>query len=70
MSDLRSKRLNEQIKGVTGIGFNLGAALIATVAARVTAASKPDLVAAFWLIGALVLIWLSAKGLSLLESED
>jgi len=70
MSDIQARRFNEQVKAITGIGFNLGAALIATTAARVAVKMDIDWVAAIWLFGALILIRLSAMGLTLLESED
>ena len=63
-------RLNEQVKGITGIGFNLGAVLIATTVARVALKKDIDLTTAFWLVSALVLIWLASMGLTLLESEE
>lgn len=62
-------RLNEQLKGIAGVGFNLGTAAIGAAAARIVLAGTVDWIAVTWFLGALVLIWIAAKVLTLLESE-
>lgn len=62
--------MNEKLKGVSSIFFNLGAATIAAAAARTVTAGYVDLPGAGWTVGAFVLIWMGSKLLDLMESEN
>lgn len=70
MPDARILRLNEQLKAVSGVFFNLGAATIGASAARTVLAGHVDWIGISWAFGALVLIWIGARVLTLLESEN
>jgi hypothetical protein len=69
VSDPSIIRLNEQLKGVSSVFFNLGTATIGAAAARFALNGFVDWVGIGWLFGALVLIWLGAKVLGLMEAE-
>lgn len=69
MSDASIIRLNEQLKGVSSVFFNLGAATVGAAAARFALSGAVDWVGIGWLGGALVLIWLGTKVLTLMEAE-
>ena len=69
MSDARIVRLNEQLKGVSGVFFNLGAATVGAFAARIVLTESLDWIGIGWLLGALVLIWIGTMVLTLMESE-
>ena len=70
MSDASIFRLNEQLKSISGVFFNLGAGTIGAAATRVFLNGNLDLIAGLWLFGAIALIWLGAKLLGLLETDS
>lgn len=70
MTDGSTVRLNEQLKGISSVFFNLGTATIGAAAARFALNGFVDWVGVGWLFGALVLIWLGAKVLILMEAES
>ncbi len=69
MTDARIVRLNEQLKGISSVFFNLGAGTVAAAAARFAGSGGADWIGIGWLVGALVLIWLGAMVLTLMEPE-
>ena len=70
MVDARIIRLNEQLKAVSGVFFNLGTATIGAAVARFVLAGTADWIGIGWLVGALVLIWLGSMVLGLMEAES
>ena len=69
MGDASIIRLNEQLKGISSVFFNLGAATIGAAIARIALNGFVDWFGVGWLVGAVVLIWIGAMVLTLLEAE-
>lgn len=69
LTDPSIVRLNEQLKGVSSIFFNLGTATIGAAVACFALSGSVDWIGIGWLFGALVLTRLGAKVLGLLEVE-
>lgn len=70
MSDPRIVRLNEQLKAVAGVFFNLSTGTIGAAVARFVLQGAVDWIGIGWLVGALVLIWLGSKVLAMMEAEN
>jgi len=60
---------NERVKGLAACVFNLGTGLAAATAARMWSDAALSVVAALWLAGAAILIWIASQLLTLLEPE-
>lgn len=69
MGDASIMRLNEQLKGISTVFFNLGAATIGAAIARVALNGFVDWLVIDWFVGAVALIWLGAMVLTLLEAD-
>ncbi|WP_156679555.1 hypothetical protein [Sphingomonas profundi] len=61
---------NERVKAVSGLLFNLGPALVATIAARIYVSGATDRTALLWSTGAMLTIWSGWKLLHLLHAEE
>lgn len=61
--------LNERVKGISQMVFNLAAALVAAIVARFYALGSADFVAILWCLGVAVLVFVAWKVLYMLESE-
>jgi hypothetical protein len=60
--------LNERLKAISNLLFNLAGALIVGVMARVWADGSLGFVVACWIVVALIIIWAAYKTLNLLEA--
>ena len=68
MADILIVRSNERLKAYSGQAFNLGAALIAAAAVRVSSGTV-DGVLALWIVGAIGLISAGTHLLGYLEDD-
>jgi hypothetical protein len=65
----RYLRLNERVKAVSNLFFNLGGALLGATAVRLNDRLTIDLPSALWLVGSAFLTWIAYMALGQLQSE-